>query len=70
MWQKVADGVYAIMDADGLPAGLATTLDDGTPLKVAEQWWSASRKLVEWAGSDAARELLERYGDPGEEAGS
>jgi hypothetical protein len=62
--------VYAIMDADGLPAGLATTLDDGTPLRVAEQWLSASRKLAEWADSDAAGELLERYGEPDDEAES
>ena len=53
-----------------MPAGLATTLDDGTPLRVAEQWLSASRKLAEWADSDAAGELLERYGEPDDEAES
>jgi hypothetical protein len=51
MWQKVADGVYCIEDADGMPLALATTLDDGMPLRVAEQWWSASRRMLglDWA---------------------
>ncbi|MGH3278505.1 MAG: hypothetical protein ACRDNW_05135 [Trebonia sp.] len=39
MWHKVADGVYCIEDADGLPAALVMALDDGTPLKAAETWW-------------------------------
>jgi hypothetical protein len=26
---------------------LATTLEDGTPLKVAEQWWAASRRMLD-----------------------
>jgi hypothetical protein len=37
--------VYWIEDADGLPLVLATTTDDGTPLKVAEQWWAASNAM-------------------------
>jgi hypothetical protein len=65
MLRKVADGVYWTEDADGLPAALVTALEDGTPLRVAEQWWSAGRMLVEWAASDAARAWLARYGQPG-----
>jgi hypothetical protein len=45
VWHKVAAGVYWIEDADGLPLALATTTDDGTPLKVAEQWWAASNAM-------------------------
>jgi hypothetical protein len=47
MWRKVANGVYWIEDVDGLPVALATTLGDGTPLRVAEQWWDARRGMVE-----------------------
>jgi hypothetical protein len=61
MWQKVADGVWAVEGADGLPTALATTLDDGTPLKVAEQWWAARQNLLEWAASGEAREWLGRH---------
>jgi hypothetical protein len=43
-------------DADGLPTALVTHLEDGTSLKVAEQWWAASqnllRTLTEWAAPD------------------
>lgn len=46
MWQKIAHSVWCIEDADGLPMALATTLDDGTPLKVAEQWWAAARGVI------------------------
>ena len=46
MWRKVADSVYCIEDADGAPLALATTLDDGTPLKAAEAWWAASRRML------------------------
>jgi hypothetical protein len=70
MWHKVAAGVYWIEDADGLPLALATSTDDGTPLKVAEQWWAASNAPIGWAGSDAGREWLSRFGDldqPGED---
>jgi hypothetical protein len=35
MWEKVAEGVYCFEDVDGMPLAVATTLDDGTPLKVA-----------------------------------
>jgi hypothetical protein len=45
MWRKVAEGVYCIEDADGMPLALATTLDDGTPLKAVEPWWAASRRM-------------------------
>jgi hypothetical protein len=47
MWWKVIDGVYWIEDADGMPLALATTLDDGTPLKAAEPWWAASRTMLD-----------------------
>jgi hypothetical protein len=47
MWRKVADGVYCIEDADGMPLALATTLDDGTPLKAVEPWWAASRRMLD-----------------------
>jgi hypothetical protein len=47
MWRKVADGVYCIEDADGMPLALATTLDDGTPLKAAEPLWAASRRMLD-----------------------
>jgi hypothetical protein len=47
MWRKVADGVYCIEDADGMPLALATTLDDGTPVKGAEPWWAASRRMLD-----------------------
>ena len=68
--RKAADGVYWTEDADGLPAALVTTLDDGTPLKVAEQWWwTASRTMMDRA-TDLARELLERYAKPGEPSGT
>jgi hypothetical protein len=69
MLRKVADGVYWIEDADGLPSALVTTLDNGTPLKVAEQWWTASRTMMDPA-TDLGRELLERYGKPGEPSGT
>jgi hypothetical protein len=62
--RKVADGVYWIEGSDGLPVGLATTLDDGTPLKVAEQWWEASRSLAEWTSTPEAREWFARQGVP------
>jgi hypothetical protein len=69
MWQKVAAGVYWMEDADGLPLALASAMDDGTSLAVAEQWWAASQALVEWAGSDTGREWLRRFspGRPGED---
>jgi hypothetical protein len=54
---KLADGVYWTEDADGRPAALATTLDDGvTSLKAAEQWWAVSQRLLEWVASAASRE--------------
>lgn len=65
MWHKVADGVYAIEGLDGLPIALMTTLDDGMPLRVAEQWWAGSRRLLEWAKTDAGREWLRHLGEPG-----
>jgi hypothetical protein len=65
MWRKVADGVWCTEDADGMPAALATSLDDGTPLRIAEQWWGLGQRLLDWVGSDAERELPDRYGiDP------
>jgi hypothetical protein len=55
MLRKVAGGVWWIEDADGLPAALVTTLDDGTPLSAAEPWWAASARMIEtlaeWAAS-------------------
>jgi hypothetical protein len=45
--RKVADGVYWIEDADGMPLALVTTLEDGTPLKAAEPWWAASSRMLE-----------------------
>ena len=65
MWHKVADGVYAIEGPDGLPIALMTTLGDGTPLRVAEQWWAGSRTLLEWAKTDAGRERLRHLGELG-----
>jgi hypothetical protein len=63
---KLADGVYWAEDADGLPAALATTLDDGvTSLKAAEQWWAASQRLLEWVASAAGREWIEQAGQHG-----
>jgi hypothetical protein len=53
MLRKVADGVYWIEDADGLPmAFLVTVLADGTSLKAADSWWAASRRMLEldWPG--------------------
>jgi hypothetical protein len=46
MWRKVADGVYCIEDADGMPLALATALEDGTPLEAVEPWWAASRRML------------------------
>lgn len=69
VWHKVADGVYWIEDAGGLPLALASTMDDGTPLRVAGEWWAASRALTDWAGSDAGREWLGQFGDMGEAGG-
>jgi hypothetical protein len=67
--RKVADGLYWVEDADGLPAALVTALDDGTPLKAVERWWMASRTLLqtlaEWAASSAPCEWLDFYGEPG-----
>jgi hypothetical protein len=63
---KVAGGVNAIEDTDGLPVALATALDNGTPLQVTEQWWGLHRRLCEWAASDEARELLKRAGEADE----
>lgn len=56
MWRKVADGVWCIEDADDLPMALATTLDDGTPLRVAEQWWAAARDVI-----DASYDWLRQF---------
>jgi hypothetical protein len=39
--------MYYIEDVDGMPLALATTLDDGTPLKAVEPWWAASRRMFE-----------------------
>jgi hypothetical protein len=65
--RKLADGVYWTEDADGLPAALATTLDDGiTSLKAAEQWWSAGQRLLEWSASAAGLEWIERAERPRE----
>lgn len=64
MLRKVANGVYWIEGPDGLPVGLTTTLDDGTPLKVAEQWWSATGRLAEWIATPEAREWFARHGVP------
>lgn len=63
MWHKVADGVYAIEGPDGLPIALATSLEDGTSLRVAEQWWAGSRASLDWVESDAAREWLRNLGE-------
>jgi hypothetical protein len=63
MWHKVAAGLYWIEDADGLPLALASAMDDGTPLKVAEQWWAASSALLDWAVGDAGREWLSQFGE-------
>lgn len=69
MLRKVAEGIYLAEDADGLPAALVTTLDDGTPLKVADQWWTASRTVMDRATA-LARDLLERSGESGEPSGA
>jgi hypothetical protein len=64
--RKLADGVYWTEDADGMPAALATTLEDGvTSLRAAEQWWAAGQSLLEWTASDAGREWVERHGGQG-----
>jgi hypothetical protein len=63
MLRKVAGGVYWIADANGLPLALATALDDGTPLKVAEQWWAVNSTLLDWASSDAGRDWLRQFPD-------
>ena len=47
MLRKVADGVYWIEDADGLPMALVTALDDGTSLKAAGPWRAASRRMLD-----------------------
>ncbi|MGH3165809.1 MAG: hypothetical protein ACRDN0_07925 [Trebonia sp.] len=47
MLRKVAEGVYWIEDAEGSPLALVTALEDGTSLKVAEQWWAASRRMLD-----------------------
>ena len=65
MLRKVADGVYWSEDADGLPMALVTALDDGTSLKVAEQWWVPGQLLLEWAASGAVSDWLDLYGEPG-----
>jgi hypothetical protein len=64
MLRKVVDGLYWIEGSDGLPIALATTLDDGTPLKVAEEWWSTVRRLTEWISTPEAREWFFRHGMP------
>lgn len=64
MLRKVADGVYWIKGPDGLPVGLATTLEDGTSLEVAEQWWSATRGLAERLSTPETREWFARHGVP------
>lgn len=59
MLRKVAEGVWWIEDADGMPIALVTALDDGTPLAVAEQWWAASQTLLrDLNGSDTVRDML------------
>lgn len=58
MWQKVAHGVWCIEDDDGLPMALATTRDDGTPLKVAVQWWAVARDVID-ASCDWLRQFPE-----------
>jgi hypothetical protein len=61
MWHKVADGVYWVEGPDGLPVGLATTLDGGTPLTIAEGWWAGAQKLIhDLASSDTVRDMLRR----------
>jgi hypothetical protein len=60
MWHKVADGVYCIEDSNGLPMAVATALEDGTPLRIAEQWWDASRRLL-----DSCRDWLKQFPDLG-----
>lgn len=57
--------VWAIEGSDGLPIALTTTLEDGTPLQVAEQWWAGSRALLDWVVSDAGREWLSNFGESG-----
>lgn len=67
MLRKVADGVWYIQDADGMPAALVTALDDGRSLAVAEQWWTASQRLLRDLGdSDIVRDMLERQ-SPGDD---
>jgi hypothetical protein len=68
--RKLADGVYWAEGADGLPAALATTLDDGvTSLKAAEQWWAASQRLLEWVALAAGREWTGQAGRRGGQGG-
>ena len=50
-------GVYLTEEADGLPPALATALEDGTSPKVAGQRRGLRERLLDWAGSDEAREL-------------
>jgi hypothetical protein len=57
MLRKVANGVWWIEDADGMPTALVTALADGTPLAVAEQWWTASHDLLhDLTNSDSVRD--------------
>ena len=68
MLRKVADGVWCIEDADGMPAALVTAMEDGTPLVVAEQWWNASQMLLrDLTGSDTIRDMLKRQGSGDDE---
>lgn len=49
-----------------MPAALVTTLDGGTPLAVAGQWWSAAQGLVrDLTNSSTVRDWLERQASSG-----
>lgn len=67
MLRKVADGVWWTEDSDGLPGALVTHLEDGTSLRAADQWWTASRAVAATL-AESARDLLERYEGPGDQA--
>jgi hypothetical protein len=64
MWHKVAGGVYWVEGPEGLPAGLATTLDDGTSLKAAGQWQARIVSLAKWVSTPEAREWFAQHGPP------
>jgi hypothetical protein len=41
-----------------MPLALATTLDDGTPLKAAEPWWAPAAGCWTWTGPNRRSHFL------------